>query len=103
MYMHKFFKAVLIKSVTYAFLFALPQTLLIALFFHFQSACPPAGDNFGDTKKLFWEPLRINDIKWNFEKFLVGPDGKPVKRWHPRVSVNVVKKEIQQYLKGMAQ
>uniref|UniRef100_A0A8C4T8L4 Glutathione peroxidase n=2 Tax=Erpetoichthys calabaricus TaxID=27687 RepID=A0A8C4T8L4_ERPCA len=76
------------------------------VFTFLKSACPPAGDNFGDTKKLFWEPLKINDIKWNFEKFLVGPDGKPVKRWHPRVSVNVVKKEIQQYLlsqQGMAQ
>ncbi|MBN3293703.1 GPX3 peroxidase, partial [Polypterus senegalus] len=68
------------------------------VFTFLKSACPPAGDNFGDTKRLFWEPLRLNDIKWNFEKFLVGPDGKPVKRWHPRVSVNVVKKEIQQYL-----
>uniref|UniRef100_A0A673JP35 Glutathione peroxidase n=1 Tax=Sinocyclocheilus rhinocerous TaxID=307959 RepID=A0A673JP35_9TELE len=36
---------------------------------------------FGNpTNRLFWEPLKINDIKWNFEKFLVGPDGRPSKQ-----------------------
>jgi glutathione peroxidase len=25
------------------------------------------------------------DIRWNFEKFLVGSDGEPVARYHPRV------------------
>uniref|UniRef100_A0A4W5PG16 Glutathione peroxidase n=1 Tax=Hucho hucho TaxID=62062 RepID=A0A4W5PG16_9TELE len=43
-----------------------------------------------DLHKLFWEPLKMNDIKWNFEKFLVGPDGKPVMRWFPRVTVELL-------------
>uniref|UniRef100_A0AAY4E2W5 Glutathione peroxidase n=1 Tax=Denticeps clupeoides TaxID=299321 RepID=A0AAY4E2W5_9TELE len=42
-----------------------------------------------ETDLLFWEPLKVNDIKWNFEKFLVGPDGKPVMRWYPRVNDHV--------------
>uniref|UniRef100_A0A8C6TI42 Glutathione peroxidase n=1 Tax=Neogobius melanostomus TaxID=47308 RepID=A0A8C6TI42_9GOBI len=34
------------------------------------------GDSFGNVYgRLFWEPMKVNDIKWNFEKFLVGPDG----------------------------
>uniref|UniRef100_A0A674I852 glutathione peroxidase n=1 Tax=Terrapene triunguis TaxID=2587831 RepID=A0A674I852_9SAUR len=36
--------------------------------------------SFGDPKRLFWEPLKIHDIKWNFEKFLVGPTGFPLPR-----------------------
>lgn len=64
-----------------------------------QKSCPPVGDNFGNTdKRLFWEPLKISDIKWNFEKFLVGPDGKPVMRWHPSVNISLVRVEIHRYL-----
>uniref|UniRef100_A0A4W4EQQ0 Glutathione peroxidase n=1 Tax=Electrophorus electricus TaxID=8005 RepID=A0A4W4EQQ0_ELEEL len=49
--------------------------------------------------KLFWEPLKINDIKWNFEKFLVAPDGKPVMRWFPRVNVSEVRADILKHLR----
>ncbi|XP_029368281.1 glutathione peroxidase 3 isoform X2 [Echeneis naucrates] len=64
-----------------------------------KSACPPVGDDFGAaTNRLFWEPLRISDIKWNFEKFLVGPDGRPVMRWHPSVNVSEVRADIHKYL-----
>uniref|UniRef100_A0A672S570 Glutathione peroxidase n=1 Tax=Sinocyclocheilus grahami TaxID=75366 RepID=A0A672S570_SINGR len=53
---------------------------------------------FGNpTNRLFWEPLKVNDIKWNFEKFLVGPDGRPVMRWFPRVNVSEVRADISKY------
>uniref|UniRef100_A0A4W5PG86 glutathione peroxidase n=1 Tax=Hucho hucho TaxID=62062 RepID=A0A4W5PG86_9TELE len=68
------------------------------------------GDVNGDTEQgvytflkvskwlgLFWEPLKMNDIKWNFEKFLVGPDGKPVMRWFPRVTVSEIRMDIIKY------
>uniref|UniRef100_A0A8D2IYG4 Glutathione peroxidase n=1 Tax=Varanus komodoensis TaxID=61221 RepID=A0A8D2IYG4_VARKO len=41
----------------------------------------------------------IHDIKWNFEKFLVGPDGKPVMRWFPRTNVATVKNDIIKYMR----
>lgn len=64
-----------------------------------QNSCPPVGADFGVVNgRLFWEPLTISDIKWNFEKFLVGPDGKPVMRWHPRVNVSEVRADIRRYL-----
>uniref|UniRef100_A0AAZ3SWU3 glutathione peroxidase n=1 Tax=Oncorhynchus tshawytscha TaxID=74940 RepID=A0AAZ3SWU3_ONCTS len=63
-----------------------------------KNSCPPVGDSFGNpTNRLFWEPLKMNDIKWNFEKFLVGPDGKPVMRWFPRVTVSEVRMDIIKY------
>ncbi len=31
------------------------------------------------------EPAKAGDISWNFEKFLIGRDGKVVKRFSPRV------------------
>lgn len=57
-------------------------------------------ENFGDPKKLFWEPLKIHDIKWNFEKFLVGPDGVPVMRWYHRANIATVKNDIMEYMKA---
>uniref|UniRef100_A0A3B3RZX5 Glutathione peroxidase n=1 Tax=Paramormyrops kingsleyae TaxID=1676925 RepID=A0A3B3RZX5_9TELE len=29
----------------------------------------------GDIKKFYWSPIRVNDIRWNFEKFLIRADG----------------------------
>lgn len=65
----------------------------------FQRSCPPVGDLFGDPYgRLFWQPLRVSDIKWNFEKFLVGPDGKPVMRWHAGVNMSSVRLDILRHL-----
>uniref|UniRef100_A0A672S444 Glutathione peroxidase n=1 Tax=Sinocyclocheilus grahami TaxID=75366 RepID=A0A672S444_SINGR len=75
-----------------------------ALFTILKNACPPVGDSFGNpTNRLFWEPLKVNDIKWNFEKFLVGPDGRPVMRWFPRVNVSEVRADISKYFRQLVQ
>ncbi|CAL8235061.1 unnamed protein product [Boreogadus saida] len=67
-----------------------------------KSSCPPVGDNLGPaSERLFWEPLKLSDIKWNFEKFLVGPDGKPVRRWFAKVDVSVVRRFIIEYLRRL--
>nr|QJF53919.1 glutathione peroxidase 3-like, transcript variant [Gobiocypris rarus] len=74
-----------------------------ALFTFLKNACPPVGDSFGNANRLFWEPLKVNDIKWNFEKFLVGPDGRPVMRWFPRVEVSEVRADILKYFHQLVQ
>lgn len=66
-----------------------------------QNACPPVAEEFGNPKNLFWEPLRNHDIKWNFEKFLVGPDGVPVMRWYHRANIAVVKNDIIAYMRQL--
>lgn len=30
---------------------------------------------------IIWEPVTRTDIAWNFEKFLIDPEGKPFKRY----------------------
>ncbi|KAG8128515.1 hypothetical protein E2320_015359, partial [Naja naja] len=64
-----------------------------------KNSCPPVVETFGDTAKLFWSPLKIHDIKWNFEKFLVNPQGKPVMRWFHRTNVSTVKNDIIRYMR----
>jgi len=34
-----------------------------------------------NPKHLIWEPVTRTDIAWNFEKFLIAPDGKPYRRY----------------------
>ncbi|NXA32246.1 GPX3 peroxidase, partial [Eudromia elegans] len=66
---------------------------------YLKNACPPVAEEFGNPKNLFWEPLRNHDIKWNFEKFLVGPNGVPVMRWYHRANIAVVKNDIIEYMR----
>lgn len=68
------------------------------VFTFLKNSCPPVGDLLGDPARMFWTPMKLSDIKWNFEKFLVGPDGKPVMRWHPSVRVSTVLADIQRHL-----
>lgn len=46
------------------------------------------------TNKLYYTPLRIGDIRWNFEKFLVNREGKPVKRYDASATVSDMRSDI---------
>ncbi len=37
----------------------------------------------GKREELMYNPIRPNDITWNFEKFLIDRQGKPRFRFHP--------------------
>uniref|UniRef100_A0A5F8G606 Glutathione peroxidase n=1 Tax=Monodelphis domestica TaxID=13616 RepID=A0A5F8G606_MONDO len=63
-----------------------------------KNSCPPPSELIGTSSRLFWEPMRVHDIRWNFEKFLVGPDGIPIMRWYHRATVSTVKADILEYL-----
>nr|prf glutathione peroxidase [Mus musculus] len=67
-----------------------------------KNSCPPTAELLGSPGRLFWEPMKIHDIRWNFEKFLVGPDGIPVMRWYHRTTVSNVKMDILSYMRRQA-
>jgi len=35
---------------------------------------------------MLWEPASRTDIDWNFEKFLIGRNGLPIKRWSSTIA-----------------
>ncbi|XP_032126302.1 glutathione peroxidase 6 [Sapajus apella] len=70
------------------------------VFTFLKNACPPTSDLLGSSNQLFWEPMKVHDIRWNFEKFLVGPHGVPVMRWFHSIPVSTVKSDILVYLKS---
>lgn len=47
-----------------------------------------------------WAPLRRSDISWNFEKFLVNQNGRPVRRYSPKFETENVAEDIEALLKG---
>jgi len=56
------------------------------IFTFLKSRCPSPNLEFSKTNRLFYEPLHADDIRWNFEKFLVDPAGRPVARYPAAVN-----------------
>ncbi|KPP75197.1 glutathione peroxidase 6-like [Scleropages formosus] len=50
------------------------------LFTYLKDTLPFVNPLIGEMKKFYWSPLRVNDIRWNFEKFLIRADGVPYRR-----------------------
>ena len=82
-----------------------------ALFTFLKRALPyPSDDNGGrgddfiyktqpNTMPLQWSPVRRSDITWNFEKFLIGKDGVPAKRYSPKFENKDLAADIDALLK----
>jgi len=43
-----------------------------------QAYCPPPTLYFAKKSRLSYDDLKANDIRWNFEKFLIDRNGVPV-------------------------
>lgn len=52
-----------------------------------------------DPQSIIWSPVRRNDVSWNFEKFLIGPDGEPFKRYSRNFLTINIEADIQELLK----
>ncbi|KAL4640043.1 glutathione peroxidase 1-like [Arapaima gigas] len=51
------------------------------LFTYLKNTLPYVNPLIGDSKKFYWSPIMVNDIRWNFEKFLMRADGVPYRRF----------------------
>ncbi|NP_001243769.1 epididymal secretory glutathione peroxidase precursor [Cricetulus griseus] len=69
------------------------------IFTFLKHACPHPSEIVVSNKHIYWEPIKVHDIRWNFEKFLVGPNGVPVMRWFHQAPISTVKADIMMYLK----
>merc|ERR1712227_710186 len=46
-----------------------------------KSRCPSVRKEFQAPYKLYYDPYHQDDIRWNFEKFLIDHRGQPVRRY----------------------
>lgn len=53
------------------------------LYTFLRGACPATISTKGDPAGMYWSPVDANDLNWNFEKFLIDRQGRPVRRYHP--------------------
>ncbi|XP_067650393.1 cuticular glutathione peroxidase-like [Haliotis asinina] len=55
------------------------------LYRYLKDSCPvPLAASY-DRSESFWDPIKVNDISWNFEKFLIDHNGRPLFRFLPYV------------------
>ncbi|KAF0301607.1 Glutathione peroxidase 1 [Amphibalanus amphitrite] len=68
------------------------------VFKYLKTALPlPADDPTSlieDPKLIIWAPVKRSDISWNFEKFLIGPDGKPFRRYSKKYETVKIEDDI---------
>jgi len=51
------------------------------IFRHLKRACPPPCQTFKPSHKLYYSPMHTDDVRWNFEKYLINHHGRPIRRY----------------------
>lgn len=51
------------------------------LYTYLKKYCPPVTDKFEDM--LHYSPLKNEDVRWNFEQFVIDKKGRPIVRYSP--------------------
>lgn len=55
-----------------------------------------------NPSSILWKPVKRSDISWNFEKFLIGPDGQPVKRYSKSFLTSSIETDIEEMIEKIA-
>lgn len=72
----------------------------LPLFQKLKNSCPPVKMEIGDPSSLYWSPMTIGDVTWNFNKFLLDKQGVPFKRYDSAVEPLQLVNDIQLVLDG---
>jgi len=66
-----------------------------------KSRCPSVRKEFQASYKLYYEPYHQDDIRWNFEKFLLNHKGEPVRRYDESLDPKEIIPDIDNLLEQM--
>jgi len=58
------------------------------------SVCPPPVTAFKPISIISYDGLSSNDLRWNFDKFLINKNGEPVKRYTKEINPLVMEDDI---------
>jgi len=71
------------------------------LYKYLKKACPVSPQkHFSSKDRLSYTKFHVSDIRWNFEKFLVGNDGKPIRRYSANVNPQQLNDDIESALRS---
>jgi len=71
------------------------------LYAFLKNACPVSPQQkFSQKNRLNYDTLHVSDIRWNFEKFLIGKDGKPIRRYWAGVNPSQLHNDVEEALKA---
>jgi len=65
-----------------------------AIFTFLKSRCASPMGLIANRTDISWTPIRNNDISWNFQKWLVGHDGHPYRRYTSRTPPLMLENDI---------
>lgn len=68
----------------------------LKLYTYLKSMCGPTSDEFEDG--LFYDPIKVSDVRWNYEIFLINKMGLPVYRYSPDNDVLSIAPDIRQLI-----
>jgi len=69
------------------------------IFQHLKHVCPPPWKEFWPSEKNLWEPKHSDDVRWNFEKWLIDVNGQPFRRYNSYTEPQNMEQDIK-YLLG---
>lgn len=68
------------------------------LFTFLKDNCPPAVRSFAPKDRVHYSELKANDIRWNFEKFLIDRRGVPVMHYSEKYDPSDIEADIRDLL-----
>lgn len=75
----------------------------IPLYTYLKKQCDPPSDTFAPRHRLYYEPLRVSDVRWNFEVFLVDKDGYPAFRFNSSAPMTDIDDATRDLMKTLPQ
>jgi len=69
-----------------------------AIYTFLKARCPSPMGLIANRTDITWQPIRNNDISWNFQKWLIKHDGQPFKRYTSRTTPQAIEDDIVQLL-----
>jgi len=68
------------------------------LYTFLKSQCGPTGDAFDTDDGLYYDPLRVSDVRWNFEIFIISRTGVPIFRYSPDAPIDDIAGDIRKLI-----
>jgi len=64
------------------------------IFTFLKSRCPPPKGIVSTHQNIPWTPIKMNDVSWNFQKWLIDSNGHPFRRYESDYTPEMMESDI---------